>query len=88
MHLGFQNFAIDFGMANASSYYSITTEIEVGYAFQENWFAFVGADVTRRSLAVYMIPDGQEDVLQVGVLDDHGHQEPAARLQQHYRPHH
>jgi len=67
----FGHIAIDFGLANASSYYAFTTEFQVGYAFQEGLYAFLGADITRRSLAVYMVPEGENEVLQVGVLDDH-----------------
>ncbi len=63
--------AIDFTLANASSYYAFTTDLSVGYTFHESWYAFLGAEITRRSLAVYMIPDGSSDIMQVGVLDDH-----------------
>ena len=67
----FGHAAIDFTLANASSYYAFTTDINVGYSFHDSWFAFLGAEITRRSLAVYMIPDGTGEVMQVGVLDDH-----------------
>ena len=35
----------------------------------EDWYGFLGADVTRRSLAVYI--EGAKEAQQVGVLNDH-----------------
>jgi len=67
----FGHAAINFGLANFSTYYAFTTELQVGYAIDESWYGFIGADISRRSLAVYMVPDGQDEILQVGVLDDH-----------------
>jgi hypothetical protein len=67
----FGHAAINFGLANFSTYYAFTTEVQVGYAFDESWYGFLGADISRRSLAVYMVPDGLDEIIQVGVLDDH-----------------
>jgi hypothetical protein len=67
----FGHAAINFGLANFSTYYAFNTEVQVGYAFTDDWYGFLGADMSRRSLAVYMTPEGVDEVIQVGVLDDY-----------------
>jgi hypothetical protein len=65
----FGHVGIDFSFANFSSYYSFRLDMEVAYAFQDNLYGFIGSDMTRRSLAVYMPHEGENQ--QVGVLEDH-----------------
>jgi len=65
----FGHVGVDFGFANFTSYYSLGFDMEVAYAFQDNLYAFIGADMIRRSLAVYMPYDGKKQ--QVGTLEDH-----------------
>jgi hypothetical protein len=65
----FGHVGMDFGFANFSSYYALGFDMEVAYAFKDNLYAFVGADMIRRSLAVYM--DFEGDTQQVGTLEDH-----------------
>ena len=65
----FGHLGLDFGFANVSSYYSLGFDMEVAYAFQDNLYAFFGAEMIRRSLAVYMPFEGEKQ--QVGTLEDH-----------------
>jgi hypothetical protein len=67
----FGHAALNFGLANFSTYYRLNLDAQVGYAFTDDMYAFFGADVTRRSLAVFMVPDGQTEAQQVGVIEDH-----------------
>lgn len=65
----FGHVGLDFGLANFSQYYSMRLDMEVAYAFQDSLYAFMGTEMTRRSLAVYMPYKGATE--QVGVIEDH-----------------
>ena len=67
----FGHAAMSFGLANFATYYSMNLDMQVGYNFMDDWYGFLGADVTRRSLAVYTNPLGTTEAQQVGVLNDH-----------------
>lgn len=67
----FGHAALNFGLANFSTYYRLNLDAQVGYAFTDDMYAFFGADVTRRSLAVFMVPNGETEAQQVGVIEDH-----------------
>lgn len=62
---------MNFGFANASAYYSLAFDAQLGYAFHPDWFAYAGTDINRRSMAVYMVPEGATETEQVGILEDH-----------------
>ena len=66
----FGHAAVNFGLANFSTYYSLNFDMQVGYRFMDDWYGFLGADVTRRSLAVYVTPEGTSKAQQVGLLND------------------
>jgi hypothetical protein len=67
----FGHAAVSFGLANFATYYSMNLDMQVGYNFRDDWYGFLGADVTRRSLAVYTSLSGTSDAQQVGILNDH-----------------
>jgi len=67
----FGHAAVNFGLANFATYYSLNLDMQVGYNFMDDMYGYLGADVTRRSLAVYTSLEGEDEAQQVGVLNDH-----------------
>ncbi|MEC8193058.1 MAG: hypothetical protein VX127_10005, partial [Myxococcota bacterium] len=67
----FGHAAVNFGFANFNTYYRLNLDAQVAYAFTEDLYGYLGADVTRRSLAIYMETDGADSTSQVGIIEDH-----------------
>ena len=65
----FGHVGMNFNFANFTAYYAIGFDMEFAYAFQDDLYAFVGAEFNRRSLGVYR--DQAGDNTQVGVVEDH-----------------
>jgi len=67
----FGHAAVNFGLANFTDYYRLNLDAQVGYTFTESMYGYLGTDITRRSLAVYMETEGSGDPDQVGIIEDH-----------------
>lgn len=67
----FGHAALNFGLANFSAYYRLNLDAQVGYAFTDEMYGFLGADITRRSLAIFMTTEGSSTPGQVGIIEDH-----------------
>ena len=63
--------SLDFGFANASTYYKIKWSATAGYAFHTDWYAFMGTAITNRETGVWVDPEGSDKKTQVGILADH-----------------
>ena len=67
----FGHAAVNFGLANFTTYYRLNLDAQVGYAFNDSVYAYLGGDITRRSLAIFMETDGADEPSQVGIIEDH-----------------
>jgi hypothetical protein len=63
--------SLDFGLANASTYYKVKWSATAGYAFHTDWYAFLGSAITNRETGVWVDPKGGGKKTQVGILADH-----------------
>ncbi len=67
----FLDTSLNFGLANAATYYKITWNGTVGYAFVPNWYVFLGGEISNRETGVWIKPKGGGKKAQVGILADH-----------------
>jgi len=65
----FGHIGMNFNFANFTAYYALGLDLEVAYAFQDDLYAFIGAEFNRRSLGVYRDQAGENT--QVGIVEDH-----------------
>ena len=65
----FGHIGLNFNFANFTAYYALGLDMEVAYVLRDDLFAFIGTEVSRRSLGVYRDQAGTNT--QVGVVEDH-----------------
>jgi hypothetical protein len=68
--LAFLETGLDFGFSGLA-YYKLKWSAMAGFAFHNDWYGFVGAEIINRETAVWLEPEGGGELIQEGILADH-----------------